>query len=152
MATTPTQPVLVYNRISQNRRKTVLLVVFAILSIIPFIGGISFSAAAYTVSRFGHHSISQSDEERLKQEYLREAEPGYQAEMERQWEGIARLRQAREEDVRLFWRVFPVFALGITAVLGLLFWSLTSSPTSQVLAMCGARPASPSENEAKRLL
>ncbi|MBZ5624909.1 MAG: M48 family metalloprotease, partial [Acidobacteriia bacterium] len=152
MATTTTQPVLVYNRISQNRRKTWLLVVFAVLSIIPFIGGISFSAAAYTVSRFGHHSISQSDEERLRQEYWKEAGPGYQAEMERQWEGIERLRQARAEDVRLLWRVMPVYALAITAVLGLLFWSLASSPTSQVLAMCGARPASPAESEAKRLL
>ena len=63
-----------------------------------------------------------------------------------------KMEQQREENDRLRWKVTLVFALGITGVLGLLFWSLASSPTSQVLAMCGARPAGPAEEPAKRLL
>ena len=35
------QPVLVYNRIAQNRRKTVLLVALSVLVLVPFIVGIS---------------------------------------------------------------------------------------------------------------
>jgi heat shock protein HtpX len=152
MAPTVTEPVLVYDRIAQNRRKTVILVIIAILMIIPFIGGISFGLAQYTVSRFGHHSISQSEEARLRTEYLRKAEPAYQREMETQWKTISKMREMRAEDDSLRWRLTLVFAAGVTGVLALLFWSLASSPTSQVLAMCGARPAGPSESEAKRLL
>jgi heat shock protein HtpX len=42
----------------------------------------------------------------------------------------------------------------LLAALGLLFWAVASSPTSSLLAMCGARPsgAAPAEVEAKRLL
>src|ERR1017187_2741861 len=152
MASTVTQPVVVYDRIAQNRRKTVFLVAIAILMIIPFIGGISFGLAQYTISRVGHHSISQSEEARLKEEYLREVEPGYQRQMESQWQSISKMREMRAEDDSLRWRLTLVFAVAVTGVLGLLFWSLASSPTSQVLAMCGARPAGPSESEAKRLL
>ena len=73
--------------------------------------------------------------------------------MEREIEAdIAKLHQKQAENERLQWQVTLVFALGVTAVLGLLFWSLASSPTSQILAMCGARPAGTTEAEAKRLL
>lgn len=150
------QPVLVYDRISQNRRKTLLLVAVAILSLIPFVGGISYSAAVWTVSRFGHHSISQSQEQRLFSQLRSHSTVG-QSEEDREIErevtaNIQKMRQGREEDEQLLWRLMVVFGITSTAVLGLLFWSMASSPTSQVLAMCGARPAGSTENEAKRLL
>lgn len=157
MTPTVTQPVLVYDRIAQNRRKTVFLVAIAILSIVPFVAGISYSAAEYTLRRFGHHPLSLSQLERL-QKTTSSRPPGairteYESAVERQAEAdIAKLIQARAENDILRWRITIVFAVGIMGVLGLLFWSLASSPTSQVLAMCDARPAGPSESEAKRLL
>jgi len=44
--------------------------------------------------------------------------------------------------------------VGLTAILGLLFWTLTGSPTSKMLAMCNARPGNSTEKEreARRLL
>jgi hypothetical protein len=50
------------------------------------------------------------------------------------------------------WLSMAAVAAGLVAVLALLFWGLSSSPTSRVLSLCGARPAGPSESEAHRLL
>jgi hypothetical protein len=36
------QPVLVYTRIAQNRRKTMLLVALSVIALVPFIVGISY--------------------------------------------------------------------------------------------------------------
>ena len=158
MAPTVTEPVLVYDRIAQNRRKTIFLVVIAILMIIPFIGGIGFGLAEYTVSRFGRRPMSQAQMDSLRQTLSSTRVPGeirteYDSAVEREVEAdIAKMTQRQEENENLRWRLTTLFSVATTAILGLLFWSLASSPTSQVLAMCGARPAGPSEAEAKRLL
>ena len=45
------EPVLVYDRIARNRRKTWLLVAFALATLAPFVLGISYTVAAYIVIR-----------------------------------------------------------------------------------------------------
>jgi heat shock protein HtpX len=45
-----------------------------------------------------------------------------------------------------------VFAGGVSALLGILFWGLASSPTSRLLTMLGARPAGSESAEAARLV
>jgi Zn-dependent protease with chaperone function len=126
--------------------------------IIPFIGGIGFGLAEYTAARFGRHPMTQSQMDRLRQSMSSTQVPGevrteYDSAVEREMEAdIAKMTKAQEENESLRWRLTALFSTATTAVLGLLFWSLASSPTSQVLAMCGARPAGPSEAEAKRLL
>jgi len=157
MATTVTQPVLVYDRIAQNQRKSIFLVIIAILAIVPFVGGLSYGAAEYTIARFGHHVMSKAEEQRIYQ-LMTTREPGalrdeYDSEMDRELkQEFAKLQQAREDNDQLRWKVTTVFALAVLGVLGLLFWSLASSPVSSVLAMCGARPSGPPEAEARRLL
>jgi heat shock protein HtpX len=157
MATTFTQPVLVYDRIAQNRRKTVFLVAVAILSIVPFVAGLSYGAAEWTLQRFGHRNMSQAQEDRLRTA-ITARNPGeirteYDSAVDRQLEAeFAKMHQSRDENEKLRWRITTLYAAGVMAVLGLLFWSMASSPTSSVLAMCGARPAGPAEDEVKRLL
>jgi len=155
--TTVKQNVLVYDRIDQNRRKTILLVAIAILSVIPFVAAVSYGAADWTLAQFGHRSISQAEADDLQRVIASQRAEEIRTEEDAQIEqqvraNIEKLRQARIENERLKWRVTSVFAFGVIAVLGLLFWSIASSPTSQVLAMCGARPAGPAEAEAKRIL
>ncbi|HLK63026.1 MAG TPA: M48 family metalloprotease [Bryobacteraceae bacterium] len=158
MTPTVTQSVLVYDRIAQNRRKTVFLVAIAILSIVPFIAGLSYLAAQWTLSQLGHHVISSDIDERLQKSLAAQPPPGsvrteYDSAVEREIEAdLAKIHRTRVENEILQWKVTIVFAFGLMGVLGLMFWSLASSPTSQVLAMCGARPAGPAEAEAKRLL
>ncbi len=56
MTPTMSQPVLVYTRIARNRRKTWLLVAFAIASIIPFVLSVSFGISTFIVSEVGGRS------------------------------------------------------------------------------------------------
>jgi len=157
MSTTVTQPVLVYHRIAQNRLKTVLLVAFALLSVVPFVGGISYGTADWFVHQFGHHAdVKQIQAKNLKKA-LDAAAKGQRtawteefdtslAKAERQFE------QEKADDEKLLWHVTILMACSLSAILGLLFWSIASSPVSNVLAFCGARPSGPSEAEARRLL
>jgi len=49
-------------------------------------------------------------------------------------------------------RIMVVCSIALTIGLGMVFWAIASSPTSKILAMCDARPASPAEAECRRLL
>src|ERR1043166_537624 len=40
------QPVLVYRRIDHNRRKTLVLIAFSVLTLLPFVLGVSFMLAS----------------------------------------------------------------------------------------------------------
>ncbi len=161
MATTAPASVLVYDRIAQNHRKTVLLVVVTIVAIVPFIAALSYGAADLIVQNFApHRHMSQAQEESMRKAF--EPRPGathYQfqdqirAEIDRQFD---KERAAREEEEaannRFRWQAMIVVAIALTGVMALLFWSLASSPTSRILAMCGARPAGSSEDEVRRIL
>src|SRR5579871_1562541 len=148
MTPTVTQSVLVYDRIAQNRRKTVFLVAIAILSIVPFIAGLSYLAAQWTLSQLGHHVISSDIDERLQKSLAAQPPPGsvrteYDSAVEREIEAdLAKIHRTRVENEILQWKVTIVFAFGLMGVLGLMFWSLASSPTSQVLAMWVRMPGS----------
>ncbi len=98
----------------------------------------------------------KQQEDALRQAF--EPRPGeiryeFQRNMELQLE---RQRQEREQEEaandRFRWQAMAVVAGALTAVLGLLFWGLAASPATQILAICGARPAAPSEDEPRRLL
>lgn len=163
----PTEPVLVYTRIAQNRRKTIMLVAIAILSIVPFIGGIAFGAAEYVVTQFGH-SMHLSDSEKANLKFAmvqqRLAAANSDANSSADVDEATRHLQAELDAVKsrhrdeiaandkLRWQLMALFAAALSMVLGLLFWGFMSSPTSKVLAMCGARPSGAEENEARRLL
>lgn len=157
------QPVLVYNRIAQNRRKTAMLLAIAVALIFPFIAAVSFGVSEFLVAQFGPRSnIAQMHEQsvskalekhrasgRLDTESTRELYDQLEEESRR-----LRLRRQQDEDAMARFRLqmMLVVAGGVTAMLGLLFWTVASSPTSKVLTMCGARPAGPAENDAKKIL
>jgi heat shock protein HtpX len=145
MSPAVTQPVLVYDRIAQNRRKTALLIAIAIASIIPFVAAISYAAAdmMLPIPRVSHTSTTlvQVDDPVIQARIER-----YRLEYERHQEKEA----ARRAPIR--WRIMLVVAVGLVAGLGVLFWGMFSSPTSKVLTMMRARPAGAAEAEAARLL
>jgi heat shock protein HtpX len=164
MAPAATQSVLVYDRIFQNRVKTAVLVFMAIVSVLPFIGAISYAVSGAIVANFGPHRHMSKQQEQMIREALtqRERQPGeltydyereFQREMQNQLDTAARKREKEEaENLRFRYRSMAVISAALCVVLGLLFWALVASPTSQMLSMCGARPAGPSESEARRLL
>ena len=77
----------------------------------------------------------------------------YDSAVEREIQAdFAKMHQQRIDNDRMRWQLTLVFAIAVMGVLGLLFWSLASSPVSSVLQMCGARPSGAAEVEAKRLL
>jgi len=177
----PTQPVrqsvLVYNRIAQNRRKTWFLVAIAILSIVPFVGGLAWSATRIVLIYFGHSGpysqvttpLTQQFQRRYEEtleklqreqyaeygEYGQEYLAQLRAELRRKAEEERKRREREQaEDRKLGIEVMILVSSGSMAILGMLFWALASSPTSRLLTMCGARPAGNTgkEAEAKRLL
>ena len=105
--TSPTVPqsVLVYDRIAQNRLKTVLLVIIAIASVVPFVGGISYGAADFLVRNFGpHRHMSKQQEQMLREaltpparapgEMTNEFELTFEKEMQKQLDAEARARRS----------------------------------------------------------
>ncbi len=162
MTTPITASGLVYNRIEQNRRKTVMLVIVAILLTIPFVFGSSFAVAegiTWQVSRQSHlNRFHRLRMDRLQTEYddiahHRESPRHLRSTMDT---GLrADIRTASEytegeKSMRI--EILLLFATGLAAVLGLLVWGFASSPTSKLLAMCNARPAGNEEREAQRIL
>ena len=157
--TTPTvaQSVLVYDRIAQNRRRTLLLVAVALLSIVPFIAVVSWGASDWLVLNFGPHThLTQRDEQRAREVLDSLQGPAIteiQREMDQQFDRERRARILQDAaNARFRWQAMIIVALALSGVLALLFWGLTSSPTSNVLSLCGARVAGPAEAEAARLL
>jgi len=157
-----TQPVLVYNRIAQNRRKSILLVALAVVMTIPFLIAVSFGVSELFVAQFAPRTGSRAAEDGLRRALaLRrnsaEPETEYSRELDRQLQlQFDKMREQRERDMaavdRFRSQMMMVVSGGLTALLGLLFWSLASSPASKILSMCGAVPAGASEKEAKRIL
>ncbi len=149
--------VLVYDRIAENRRRTVLLVIIAIACVIPFVAAVSFGVADLVAAKFGPHThMSQAQEQQLRRAIApRAGEMRYEfeRELERRLDQESRARRQQEaENITFRWQAMFIVAVAVTAVLALLFWGLMSSPTSHVLSLCGARPAGAAEIEVQRLL
>ncbi len=159
MTPTMSQPVLVYTRIARNRRKTWLLVAFAIASIIPFVLSVSFGISAFIVSEVGGRSHASRVQSIRMHKTLADmavnmdGSTGFADEM-RMKELELRREDERElaVDARMMEQMVAAVSLGLLAVLGILFWGIASSPTSKVLSLTGARPAGTNEAECKRLL
>ena len=156
------QPVLVYNRIAANRRKTWLLVAIAIAAIVPFVAAASYGATRIVFSFFVHRthisSISAAQEQRILDRidrYPAEYRAQIREHFQRRMAADRAVRNTEDaEDGNLRIQINVLVSVALLAVLGLLFWALASTPTSRLLAMCGARPvgAAAAEVEAKRLL
>jgi heat shock protein HtpX len=153
------QPVLVYDRIAHNRRKTWLLVACAILALAPFILGISYAIAASIVVRVSPEARTTRAAVRQEEAMLKrlraagETRTEWEAELENR---IAEQREKAEslqaENEALRWKLMPVAAFGLMAAMGILFWGMVSSPTSKLLVQAGAQAAGDREIEARRLL
>ena len=153
------QPVLVYDRIAQNRRRTWILVAFALAALAPFVLGISYSVAAALVVQVSPEArnaraLIRRDEALLKHARASGLERGeYEAEIE---QGLPARRVEAErleaENRTLRWKLMPVLAGALLAAMGVLCWGIASSPTSRLLVQAGANPAGEAEEEARRLL
>jgi heat shock protein HtpX len=152
-----TQPVLVYTRIAHNRLKTWLLMAFAILSIIPFVLAVSYGVSTIIISETGGRAhVEREREIRMHKEM---ADLSLEVGGEHTDEIRAKEMDVRREDERalvedreIHVKLMEVVSLALLAVLGLLFWGISSSPTSRVLSLTGARPADAPEAKCKRLL
>ncbi len=151
-----TRPVLVYNRVAQNRRKTVLLVALALLAIVPFVLGISYAFSHVMVSELGARPDYYDIQWQVYKDY-HDRGPGLYGGPDEWHREIERRYRAEGERLagynhQLGWVSFGVTSGALMVVLGLLFWAITSSPTSKLLALAGARPASEREAPVRRLL
>jgi heat shock protein HtpX len=162
MSTSVAAPLLVYDRIEQNRRRTVLLVSAAILLIIPFVLGFSFAVAegiTWQVSRQAHlnrfHELRMQRLDRQSDDLANHRRSTRDVKNSRDSDLQADLKAASEytpDEKSMRLEILSVFALGLTAVLGLLVWGFASSPVSKLLAMVGARPAANEERDAQHTL
>ncbi|MGA2269087.1 MAG: M48 family metalloprotease [Bryobacteraceae bacterium] len=152
-------------RIARNRRRTLLLAVLATASLVPFVLAVSFGFSAFVVSQAGGHSHQSLAREIDLGEALRSYHSEIHGQLhhqsdpdlEKQWRReLDELHAARDQEnaanERLRLLVLTLVAAGLLAVLALVLWGLCSSPTSRVLSLCGARPASSAEGEVYRLL
>ncbi|HEY1341064.1 MAG TPA: M48 family metalloprotease [Bryobacteraceae bacterium] len=141
-------PALVFDRIQENRRKTALLLAIAIAAVAPFVVGVSFGVAA-VLAPVRHarplRYVPKVDDPDLQQQIDRIAREGNR----RMQEEVDRVN-AQNSAMRL--RIAGLVGAGLVGMLGLLFWGLTSSPTTTVLSLCGARPPGPHEGESKHML
>jgi heat shock protein HtpX len=156
VAAPPRQQVLVYNRIAKNRRKTWLLASLTIVSVIPFILGISLIVSAVVVARVGPHTRVDQSEIRWEENYLQNSPdipPDVRAAIERKLERQRAAVKGRQgAGSGLFVELIWLVSAGLTAIMGLLFWGMVSAPTSKLLVQVGALPAGERELEARRLL
>ena len=162
MSTSVTAPVLVYDRIEQNRRKTVTLVIVAMLLTIPFVLGFSFAVAegiTWQVSRQAHlnrfHELRMQRLDRQSDDLANHRISARDLKSSRDSDLAADLKAASEyspDEKSMRLEILSVVALGLCAVLGLLVWSFASSPVSKLLTMVGARPAANEEREAQSTL
>jgi hypothetical protein len=150
-------PSLVYGRIAQNRRDSVLIAVLLVTALAPFVLGVSYLISARLVRLMGSQTLRLSNRVRAGESSLKsiEDQPGGES-----WEWLkdnlakdrAALAESREADRSLFLKLMPVAVGGLAAALGLLFWGTCSSPTTSLLAQLGALPAGRAGAETARLL
>ena len=156
------QPVLVYTRIAQNRRKTVLLVALSVLALVPFIVGISYGISLVIVRQVNPSTEPARASLEREEAYYREVRAEVPEEDRQEFDARVESRLAKEraavaervaaEDPSLMLKLMLVFSAALTAALALLFWGIARSPTAKLLSAAGAWPAGSGEAEAARLL
>src|SRR5947209_10227273 len=117
MAPAFTQPVLVYSRIAQNRRRTWLLLAVAVLSLIPFVAAASYGASQIVLSQFSRRppvSVGQYEQVRRA---LETHSSQYRSEMaaafERRMQTESRARaNAEKENYSLRLEIMAVVSAG----------------------------------------
>ena len=155
-----TEAVPVYSRISQNRRRSVVLAALAVALLIPSVAGAGYLCAhglVLAVNVVGAEkyllrqlSEGQTDDQRLVVSFVPTLK--WMAAMlvsENLSLEVARREAAQH---RTILAITPVTTVGVAAVLGLFFWAIAASSTTKLLALCGCRPPRPDEAEAQRLL
>ena len=172
-------PVLVYTRIAQNRRRTVLLVAFSIIALVPFVVGISYLVSLGVMSQvsdwkaithaeararlkaleaYFNDAHGQVDPAEAHFQQLRAQVPEAQRqEFDTDLEGYIRKHRAaqtrREAELsRTSIELMLVIGTALAATLGLLFWAIAKSPTAKLLSQAGAWPAGSADAEAARLI
>ncbi|MGB7762837.1 MAG: M48 family metallopeptidase [Bryobacteraceae bacterium] len=155
------QPVLVYTRIAQNRRRTVVLLVISVLALVPFVAGVSYLVSRTVMRQVlpsqAHLRAQLEEDEAYHQELVSETEAGFPAEYEARYrDRVAKERAtlAKREagDPELMLEMMVVVGLAVTAALGLLYWGIAKSPTAKLLSEAGAWPAGDADQEAVRLV
>jgi heat shock protein HtpX len=152
------QPVLVYDRIACNRRHTWMLVAMSVATLAPFVLAISYLLSSAVVWRVRSESRSTRSMVRYDQRLLKRFEKEETRSAWNQWlerdleQRKAKLAQLEQGDYELLIKLMPVFAGGLLAAMGILFWGISSSPTSKLLVQAGAQPAGESEAEVRRIL
>jgi heat shock protein HtpX len=153
-----------FDRIVGNRIRTVIVFLAAIASVLPLIAGIGYATSTFVVMCGGWHEHTTRPQEADMQSELAalEAQPAEVTtepqrlrikSLQGQLQGMAQLRS--QEDARngqLWQESMLISAVGVSLVLGFLFWTLVSSPTTNLLTLCNARPLGASERNAGRIL
>ncbi len=155
------QPVLVYTRIAQNRRKTLLLAALSVIALVPFVVGIGYVVSLGIMRQVSpsmkgtrarierEDAYYQTMRSQLPDEYREELDARYGDRIARE---RAELAKREAEDPPLMLELMLVVGAAVTAALCLLFWGILSSPTAKLLNEAGAWPAGSGEAEAARLL
>ncbi|HTX40060.1 MAG TPA: M48 family metalloprotease [Bryobacteraceae bacterium] len=156
-ATSFQPPGLVFRRVTVNRFKTWFIVGLTVVSLVPFVGGVSYGIASSIVVRARPQSRTTRADIRKAEAYLRSAAPNMDYETRQAWEQIIeRKRAALERDEAgsggLLTELVALFTFVQMGGLGLLFWSIAASPTAKLLVEAGASPAGAAEKEARDLL
>jgi heat shock protein HtpX len=156
------QPVLVYTRIAQNRRKTMLLVAFSVVALVPFIVGISYGISFGIMRQVSPSTKPMHRRIDREEAYLREMRSQIPDEDRQEYDAQVESHIAKEradlakreaaEDPNLMLKLMLVVGAALTAALVLLFWGIAKSPTAKLLSEAGAWPAGSDEVEAARLL
>jgi len=156
------QPVLVYTRIAQNRRRTMLLVAFSVIALVPFIVGISYGISFGIMRQVSpstkplHRRIDREEAylRQMRSQIPDEARQEFDAQIEshiaKQRAELAKREAA--EDPNLMLKLMLVIGAALTAALVLLFWGIAKSPTAKLLSAAGAWPAGSGDAEAVRLI
>jgi heat shock protein HtpX len=151
VTSTVSQQALVYNRISGNQQKIVLLIVLAVASFLPFVFGVSIGFANGYVYQFGNHPSHRT----ITKEVIKDGVRG-KAEIEREIQRRIDIAEAEykasNDSLRLL--VMITVAVALSIVVLLLFWIVTRSSTAKLLETAGARPggSAASEERVRRTL
>jgi heat shock protein HtpX len=148
---------LAFKRILENRIHSWLLAALVILTLAPFVGGVSYAVANLIVVRLRPQARADRAEIRRAEEYLRNSSSSMDYETRQAWESvIEKKRQALERDQAgnggMLAELIALFTTVQMGGLGLLFWSIAASPTAKLLVEAGASPSGAGEKEAKDLL
>src|SRR5262245_27947618 len=119
MSPTITQSVLVYDRISQNRRTTILLVAIVVLAVVPFVGLLSYVGAEIALGPFVQQPENTADFhaqfDLLRKELETQAgsmRTEYDVAIERQMQaGFDKMQERNEDNRKLKWKFTLIFAL-----------------------------------------